>query len=99
MVHGGCAPFQEHTRSKRNESRNPPMARGTSIGWIGWPAMLAGVRMVDDLTENAIAARLGRGWTGCAARAIGPRRVRVSAPSDAKKVGVESSLARKCGGA
>src|SRR5688572_32042562 len=37
------------TMSKTNERMNPPMAMGTIIGWIGCPAMLAGVRMVLGL--------------------------------------------------
>src|SRR5512138_2821984 len=34
------------TMSKMKDRMNPPMAIGTTIGCIGCPAMLAGVRMV-----------------------------------------------------
>src|SRR5689334_16306500 len=42
--------------SKMKERMNPPIAIGTSIGWIGCPAILAGVRMVPPGVGDSMVA-------------------------------------------
>src|SRR6185312_14403646 len=45
MFHGSALPVARQMRSEANEKTKQPIAIGTIIGWIGCPAMLAGVRM------------------------------------------------------
>src|SRR5438094_7255848 len=48
VVHAALAAPPTWNRSQTNEKIHRPIGIGTSIGWMGWRAMLAGVCMASD---------------------------------------------------
>src|SRR3954468_11827624 len=55
-------------RSQTSEKIHRPIGSGISIGWMGWPAMLAGVRMTPPRDYREKKQRACGGW-----EAGGPR--------------------------